>query len=262
MKSKIILTPVYKILVLSVLLTLHSVSFSQQSDTTNPASHFGGIITLTSKGISMVPNLSLGKPAVMFDMSMGKGKLSFEPQLRFALEGKPWSFIFWWRYKLINTDKFQLNIGAHPALSFKTYSFLVDEVTKEHMVVRRYLAGELAPTYFLKKNISIGLYYLYSYGVEEELTRNTNMVSIRGSFSNIRLTDKFYMKLYSQVYYLNMDNIDGTYFNATLTLARRDFPLSVSSLINQPFRTNIAAGNEFLWNVSLLYSFGNEYLEK
>lgn len=262
MKSRIVLTLVYKILILSALLTLHSVSFSQNSDTTNPASHFGGIITLTSKGISMVPNLSLGKPAVMFDMSMGKGKLSFEPQLRFALEGKPWSFIFWWRYKLIKNDKFLLNIGAHPALSFKTYSFLINELPEEHMVVRRYLAGELAPTYFLRNNISFGLYYLYSYGVEEELTRNTNMVSVRGGFSDIRLTDKFYMNLNSQVYYLNMDNIDGTYFNATLTLARRDFPISISALINQPFRTNIAAGNEFLWNVSLVYTFVNEYLEK
>jgi hypothetical protein len=245
-----------------VLINLTSVSFSQNTDTTKVVPHFGGIVTVSSKGISMVPNLSLGKPAVMFDISMGKGRLSFEPQLRFALEGKPWSFIFWWRYKLIKTGKFRLNLGAHPALSFKTYSFPVGEVPEEHLVVRRYLAGELAPTCLLNKDVSIGIYYLYSRGIEKELTRNTNMISLRGSFSNIRLSKQFYMKLNPQIYYLNMDNIDGTYFNASMTVARKNFPLSASAMINQPLKTNIAAGNEFLWNVSLIYSFNKEYIEK
>lgn len=238
------------------------VSFSQEADSTKVPCYFGGAVTVTSKGISMVPNLSLGKPAAIFDLSIGKRKLSFEPSLRFALEGKPWSFLFWWRYKLLQTDKFRINLGAHPALSFKTYSFLIDEVTEEHMVVRRYLAGELAPSYFLNKNISIGIYLLYSYGIEEELTRNNTMISVRASFSNIRLSDQFYIRFNPQVYYLNMDNIDGFYFNSTLTFAKRNFPVSVSAMINKPIRTNIAAGNEFLWNVSLIYSFSKEYFEK
>jgi hypothetical protein len=85
-----------------VILNLPQSAFSQEPDGTNTVSHFGGAITVTTKGISMVPNLSLGKPAAIFDLSMGKRRLSFEPSLRFALEGKPWSFLFWWRYKLIN----------------------------------------------------------------------------------------------------------------------------------------------------------------
>jgi hypothetical protein len=138
----------------------------------------------------------------------------------------------------------------------------VEVVTEEHMVVRRYLAGELAPSYFLNKDISIGMYYLYSRGIEEELTRNNTMISVRGSFSNIRLSDQFYMRFNPQVYYLNMDNIDGFYINSTLTFARRNIPVSVSAMINQPVKTNIAAGNEFLWNVSLIYTFNKEYIEK
>jgi hypothetical protein len=237
-------------------------AFSQNTDGTIAVSHFGGSVTVTSKGISMVPNLSLGKPAVFFDLSMGKRRLSFEPSLRFALEGKPWSFLFWWRYKLINTDKFQFNIGAHPALSFKTYSFLIDGVSEDHMVVRRYLAGELAPGYLMSKNTSIGMYALYSRGIEKELTKNNTMISARVSFSNIRLSDQFYMKLNPQIYYLNMDNIDGFYFNSTLTFARTNSPVSVSAMINQPIKTNIVAGNEFLWNLSLIYSFNKEYVKK
>jgi len=251
-----------RLFLLLILINLSHFLFSQKSDSTKVPGHFGGAVTITNKGISIVPNLTLGKPAVIFDLSMGKRKLSFEPSLRFALEGKPWSFLFWWRYKLINTDKFHLNIGAHPALSFKTYSFLVDEVSEEHVVVRRYLAGEFAPSYFVNKNISIGMYYLYSRGIEEELTRNTNLISLRGSFSNIRLSDQFYTGFNPQVYYLNMDDIDGFYFNSTLTLAKRNFPFSVSAMVNEPIKTNITSGNEFLWNVSLIYSFNKECIEE
>lgn len=82
-------------------LNLTYISFSQKNDSTIVAGHFGGAVTITNKGISIVPNLTLGKPAVIFDLSVGKRKLSFEPSLRFALEGKPWSFLFWWRYKLV-----------------------------------------------------------------------------------------------------------------------------------------------------------------
>jgi len=59
-----------------------------------------------------------------------------------------------------------------------------------------------------------------------------------------------------------MDDKDGLYFNSTITLARKNFPASVSSLINQPIRTNIEIGNEFLWNISITYSFGKENIEK
>jgi hypothetical protein len=252
----------YNVFLVFLLLILPHASYAQNSDSTGVATRFGGIVTVTSKGISMVPNLSLDKPAAIFDLSMGKRKLSFEPSLRFALEGKPWSFLFWWRYKLLQTDKFRINIGAHPALSFKTYSFLIDGVTEEHMVVRRYLAGELAPSYYLTKEISVGPYFLYSYGIEPELTKNNTMIALRAGFSNIRLSDQLYMRFNPQVYYLNMDAIDGFYANASVSFAKRNFPVSVSAMINQPIKTYIIAGNEFLWNVSLIYSFNKEYIEK
>jgi len=154
-----------------ILLNLNYYSFSQNSDSTKVASHFGGAVTVTNKGISTIPNLTLGKPAVIFDMSLGKRKLSFEPQFRFALEGKPWFFLFWWRYELLNTDKFLIKIGAHPAIAFRTVTFSTDGVSQEIIRAQRYLAGEIAPSYLLTKSISIGVYYLYSRGIEKDITK-------------------------------------------------------------------------------------------
>mgnify|MGYP006925660528 FL=1 len=120
---------------------LMSASSAQEPDSLRIPMRFSGAVKVTNKGISTVPNLTLGKPAAIFDLSVGKGKLSFDPQLRFALEGKLWSFLFWWRYKLVRTERFQLNLGAHPALSFRRIKIPVNGLEKEDMVVRRYLAG-------------------------------------------------------------------------------------------------------------------------
>ncbi len=84
-----------KAVVFVVFLLLTHFSFSQTIDSTKSIGYFGGAVSVTNNGISLVPTFSLGKPAVIFDMVVGKRKLSFEPQLRFALDGKPWSFLFW-----------------------------------------------------------------------------------------------------------------------------------------------------------------------
>lgn len=245
----------------SLFILLFSMPASTAQDTAKVPTRFAGAVTVTNKGISTVPNLTLGKPAAIFDFTVAKQKLSFEPQLRFALEGKPWSFLFWWRYKLLKTEKFQLNLGAHPALSFKRKMIPLGSIEKEDMVVRRYLAGELAPSYLISKNATLGLYWLYSRGIENDLTQNTNLISVRGSLSHLKISDRYYLRINPQLYYLIMDGVDGVYFNSSVTLANRNFPVAVSALVNQPVKTNIVIGNEFLWNISLVYSFGRDYIE-
>ena len=83
--------------------------FSQETDSTKHAKYFGGGVTVTNNGISLLPTFTLGKPAAIFDMKVG-GRLTFEPQFRVLLEGKPWSFIFWWRYKIVDTNKFRMRV--------------------------------------------------------------------------------------------------------------------------------------------------------
>jgi hypothetical protein len=92
----------------------------------------------------------------------------------------------------VENDKLQLSVGAHPAFLFKTRTLMVDSVSQEIMAADRYLAGELSPSYFLTKNISIGMYYLYGYGVEKDVIKNTHFLALRSNFSNIKLTKQFF----------------------------------------------------------------------
>jgi hypothetical protein len=245
---------------LFLLLSLSHFAFSQRKDSTNVVNHFSGAVTITNNGISFIPTFSLGKPAAIFDMSVGR-KLSFDPQFRFALEGKPWSFLFWWRYKLVRTSKVALTIGAHPAILFKTITETTNGVTTEYLRAQRNVAAEISPNYFLTKNISVGIYYLYGYSLESYAVKNTHFLTFNTNISNIRLPYQFYIKFTPQVYYLNMDKQDGFYCSSVFTLARKNFPVSVSSLINKAIQTNIPS-KDFVWNISLTYSFNNEYVKK
>jgi hypothetical protein len=236
-------------------------TFSQASDSTKPVSHFSGYINLTTKGISSLPNLTLGKPAVIIYLSAGRN-LRFEPEFRIGLNGKPWMFIFWGRYDLANTDKLYIKMRLNVTIVFNTLPVAAYNISNDEMGANRTLTGDLSSSYLLTKNIGIGPYYLYSYGVEENAIKNTHLLGFRTSFSNIKLSDQFYMGFNPMVYFLNMDKNHGYYVNATMNIARRNFPLSVSALINKTIHTDIPIGENFLWNVSLVYTFNKKYVEQ
>jgi hypothetical protein len=251
-----------RFLIISVFLNVSIILFSQKPDSTIVTGHFGGAVTITNNGISTIPNLTLGKPAALFDLSLGRGKISFEPQFRFGLDGKPWTFILWWRYKPVRTENFQLVLGAHPAFAFKTTSISNGNELSEIISVQRFLAGEVAPTLAVSKKISIGIYYLYSYCLETGGLKNTNYVAGRIILSDIELSENMRLRFIPQVYYLKMDKNSGFYLNSSLSLSRRNFPLSLASTVNKTIRTEIPFGEDFLWNVSLVYTFNKEYLRK
>jgi hypothetical protein len=136
-------------------------ALAQEADSERERAQVTGSVTVTNQGISTIPSFTLGKPAAILDLAIRKGGLGFEPQFRHGLDGKPWSFLFWARYRL-----------------------------------------RFAP----------------------------------------------------QVYYLRVDERDGYYLNAGVTLASQGFPVSISSQANRVIQTRIPGGDELIWNVSVSYA--------
>lgn len=216
---------------------------------------FSGAITVTNNGISLLPTFTLGKPAAIFDFAVKSKKWSFEPQLRFSLEGKPWTFVFWGRYKVIDEAKFQLTVGAHPAIAFKEENMLNMLGTPKSVITAyRYAATEIVPNWKIKKNVSVGLYYLNTHGIDEGTTHNTHFVTLNSTLSKIKIVPNTYLKFQPQIYYLKMDNKQGYYASSTFTLNHAKSPFSISSILNKKIHTNLS-GDDFIWNVSLVYSF-------
>lgn len=92
-----------------------------------------------------MPSFSLDKPAWAFSVAASKRKLSFEPELDFSIDAKPWQFLFWWRYKLLNTGKLKMGIGTHLALSFRDDSIASNGLVKNRHTVNRFWVGEVSP---------------------------------------------------------------------------------------------------------------------
>jgi hypothetical protein len=229
-------------------------SFAQKIDSIKSITHFSGAAGVTNNGISLIPTFSLGKPAAIFDISVGN-RFSFDPEFTFSLKGKPWYFLFWFRYKL-NAEKFQMNIGTHLGLNFK--NAVADDDSTKVTIAERYWASEISPNYFLTKNISLGIYYLYSHGLDPTTVKNSHFITVNASFSNIKLTNKFFIGMTPQFYYLNQGEHDGFYFTSAFTLAKSDLPLSISSIINKEIQSDISGSKDFTWNVTLTYFFGTD----
>ena len=240
-------------------LIMTQLAFSQKTDSTKSIGYVFGSLSVTNNGISIVPSFSLGKPAVVFIGGIGKNRFSFEPDIRFSLAGKPWSFLFWARYKLVDKGRFQMNAGSHLGLNFKTSVLPVNGDSSETTVARRYLAAELFPRYMITKNIAVGVYYLYAHGLDAGTIKNTHFITLNANFANIRLSNQFFMRINPQFFYLKLDAEDGFYFTSSFTLAKKNFPLYISSVINKTINSNITGNKNFTWNLSLTYSFYNKF---
>ncbi len=252
--------------VASALLLFANLASGQTADTTKSTLNFSGTINANNNGFSLVPTFSLGKPAVQtgFNISGNKGRLSFHPQFWYSmLDYKPWSFIFIWRYKLVKKEKFELVVGTHaPAINFKSDNVTENGVDKDVIKARRfYPAVEIIPVYKLKKDISLSIYYLFGKGIEKEVSSKNHFVSLRSDFNNIPLTKQVYLRFNPQVYYLKIDDDDGIYAAAGLTLAHRKWPLFVGYMMNKALKSEINV-SDFEWNVGVTYAFGKNFVEQ
>jgi hypothetical protein len=234
-------------------------TFAQKKDSTF---FFRADLSVTNNGFSIVPAFTLGKPAAFLDMRMGNKRLTFEPQFRYALEGRPWAFIFIYRYKAIMKPKFQLAFGGHlPGINYVTSTVTINGVTEKLSVSRRFLAAEIMPTYKFSKNISVGLYFLRGHGFQKHTARNTTFLSLQSNFSKIKLVGKTYFSFNPQLFYLKVDATDGFYVNATTTFGVGNFPITISGIVNKAIESDIPA-KDFDWNMSLVYTLNKTYIRK
>lgn len=211
-------------------------------------------LTLTNNGFSIVPAFTLGAPAAFLDMRMGNKRLTFEPQFRFALDGRPWSFIFIYRYKAILKPRFQLTVGTHaPGLNYITRTVDISGIQEPLSVARRFLAAEIIPTYKISPRTSVSMYYLRGRGFQQHGPQNSNFLALQGNFTKIKLAGKSYFSFNPQVFYLKVDADDGYYVNATTTLGVHGFPVTLSGIVNKAIQSTIAA-RDFDWSLNLVYT--------
>ncbi len=219
-------------------------------------------VGVTNNGFSFVPAFTLGEPATSLDIILKWKRFSIEPQFQYSLSGKPWSFIFLYRYKVITEGRYQLSAGTHfPALAFIYDDSAFEGSGGNRPIVDRVLAAELINTFTVNPRLSFMLLYLRTRGVQTESFRNGHFLSLSPVFSPIQVARDYQLGLYPQVFYLRLDDRDGFYISGNILLEKRNFPLSLGSTFYKTFDDEIG-GEDFNWNLSLFYTFRKTYHPK
>ncbi len=229
-------------------------SNGQEMKSNEQAFHISGSIGITNNGISLIPNFSLGDPAALFSLTVSKGNLSFVTDFNFSFEAKPWYILYWLKYQLADYEKLKLNTGTHLGLNFISSELEVNSQPKKFLQYERYWVIDFTPTYILTDHISIGAYYLHSRGLDPGTVGATHFLTLNTNFSTIKVANDLLLGINPQVYFLKQDDPHGFYFTSTISVSKQDFPFMLTALVNQPIKTQITAGNKFVWNLTLIYS--------
>lgn len=245
--------PVMTVSLLFIFLSLTHTAFSQSKDKKLDVS---GTMGITNNGISIVPALGLGKPAALFDLSVGK-RFRFAPELDFSLNGKPWQYLFWVGYDMINKGRFLMTVDANAAYLFRTVPAILggEYKSKDIIQVRRVLGIDQNSRYLITQNFDVGLYYLFGYGFESSVPTQTHYLSLYSDIPAIALFANLHLNIRPQIYYLKIDDVDGFYMATDLVLGVKNIPVTISSTIDKIIDSRITGNNDPLWNVSLNYSF-------
>lgn len=233
---------------------------SAQNDSLPSETRFSGSVGVTNNGISIVPTFSLRAPAIITNLSLSKGgKFSIDPDIRFTFDFRKGSALLWFRYKLLNYNKFKFTVGAHPAFNFALRTVTENGKSWQITQARRFVATELAPTYIVNNHFAFGMYYLNGHGLQDDGPKSTHFVTFNTSFTGLPLGSDYVFNFNPNVYYLKVDKQDGFYLSGGASIANKKSPIAIAGSYNKEIRTNISGSRNFDWNITLLYKFNNKY---
>lgn len=213
----------------------------------------GAIFSLNSNGISSVPAFSLGKPALMATVAVGRGWFSYDPTLGYSLDGNPWFIDNWLHVKLISRPKFELRTG----MNISTYcsKYKVQEIQGGELYgVERYFTYELATTFRFTRHTSLLTQYWNDRG-QEDWSIKGHFLSATIERTEIPLGKHILCSAALQLFYINyFGKNDGLFVAPRVALSARNFPVSIFSQVVQAITSNIKPFPGFNINVGIGYT--------
>lgn len=235
---------------LCLVLGTSAISKEKSDSTKNPIT-LSGMLSLNSNGIAPIPAFSLGKPVISANLSIAKNRFSYDPQLSYGLDFKPWIIDNWFHYLLLVKPKFELRTGVCISMFFSEYNTPNETIWQG----QRYFAFELAGKYKLTGTSSISLMAWYDKGIDEG-TIEGYFLNLVGDKSDIPVGKHVLMALNVQIFYIDYtDDNDGLFISPKITCSSRDVPVSIFFQAIQPLSSKITPYPEFQWNIGIAYSF-------
>ncbi len=222
-----------------------------KSDTTKHPLKVSGDVSFNSNGIAPIPAFALGKPTIMANIILTKNRFSYNPQLSYGLNFKPWIIDNWFRYKMIVKPKFELRAGLNISMFFSEYETPDAEIWQG----QRWIALELAGLYRISKTSSLGLMVWYDKGLEDG-TITGYFINFVADKADIRISKHILMGINVQTFYINYtDNNDGFFISPKVSFSLIKPSFFIFGQFIQPLTSNIDPYPNFQWNIGIGYSF-------
>lgn len=246
---------------LCILILACSIGLKAQTrlDSLGSPLHVSGNIGLTNNGISIVPTFSLNAPATNLIFSVRKGRFSFDPDIRLTLDARKGGMLFWFRYRLVEGRRFGMSAGVHPAYNLATRTITVNGKASEITQARRFFAYELAPSLRISKHLAISPYYLRGMGLQPDGPLVMQFVALNAALTNLEVSNELRLSVAPQFYYLYLDGKEGLYLASNLRLSHPASGLYLQSTLNKEIRSRIPGSRDFMWNLSVFWSFSHDY---
>ena len=231
---------------------IFSISWSQESpdSTRSKKLKAGATVSLNSNGIAYVPAFSLDKPAVIGTLSLVKGRFSYDPQLSYSLELRPWIIDNWFHYKIVDRPAFEFKAGAVISSFFSEYE-TEGEVIHQ---AQKYMAVEFISTYRFSRQGSLAFTYLLDRG-QDPGTMQGHFFNLQADRSGISIGKKGLLDTRLQVFYIDYNyNNDGLFTAAYISASLRNIPFAIFAQAILPITSNMKPSPEFKWNVGLSYT--------
>ncbi len=234
------------------LLFIYTVSWSQDNVKSTRSKNLKAeaSVSLNSNGIAYIPAFSLDKPALIGAFSLVKGRFSYDPQLCYGLDLKPWIIDNWFHYKFMDRPLFEFKAGAVISSFFSEYETNSETILQ----AQKYLALEFISTYKFNPNTSLAFTYLLDRG-QDPGTVQGHFFNLQAHRSDIGIGKKGLLSASVQLFYIDYTgNSDGLFTAADLSVSLRNIPISVFTQLIQAISSNISPFPQLKWNVGLAYT--------
>jgi len=241
-----------KLLTALIFLFVFTLGWSQESADSTRSKKLKAVasVSINSNGIAYVPAFSLDKPAIIGTFSLIKGRFSYDPQLSYGLDLKPWIIDNWFHYIIVDRPVFEFKAGAVISTFFSEYE------TEDETILQaqKYLAVEFISKYKFSPKTSLAFTYLLDRG-QDPGTVTGHFFNLQADRSDFNIGRKGLLSASLQLFYINYTgNEDGLFTAAYVSASLRDIPFSIFGQAVQALTSNIDPFPPFKWNVGLAYT--------
>jgi hypothetical protein len=233
-------------------LFIFSLTFSKENaDSSKAKLKFNGNVSLNSNGIAPIPSFSLNKPAIIAAFTLQKKRFSFDPQIAYGLNLRPWLIDTWTHYRIIYRPSFELRTGVDFGMIFSEYN------TGEYEILQgqQYLTFEIAVIYRFSPKSSVSL-MLWNDNGQDPATINGNFYNLVYDLADIKIGHAILLSANIQLFAIQYTgNNDGLFISPRISSSLRNIPLSLFFQATQTLTSNIEPYQGFKWNAGLAYMF-------